>query len=108
MKFDMGAQTLANLGKQTQGASDDLGSLIKRLVDAAQPLEPVFKGPAKRKFDTFKQDADQVAKDLDTALGRILGGVRGMDTEFGQGVQDMATQVQGAQQQANFDQARFR
>ena len=34
MKFDMGSQTLGNLTRQTQGASDDLGTLIQQLIAA--------------------------------------------------------------------------
>jgi hypothetical protein len=39
MKFDMGTPTLGNLTRQTQGASDDLGGLIRQLIVAAEPLQ---------------------------------------------------------------------
>ncbi|MDT9697328.1 hypothetical protein [Streptomyces sp. P17] len=42
MKFDMGSTTLSDLGKSTVGSSEDLGTLIKWLIQAAEPLEGKF------------------------------------------------------------------
>ncbi|SFT31958.1 hypothetical protein SAMN04487982_1301, partial [Streptomyces sp. ok210] len=44
MKFDMGAQVLSSLTSKSRGSSDDLGSLIRQLVQAAAPLEGKFNG----------------------------------------------------------------
>ena len=44
MKFDMGAQVLSNLTSKSRGSSDDLGTLIRQLVQAAEPLEGKFNG----------------------------------------------------------------
>lgn len=44
MKFDMGSSTLADLGKSTVGSTEDLGTLIRWLVQAAEPLEEVQRG----------------------------------------------------------------
>ncbi|MET7442066.1 hypothetical protein ACWERY_24835 [Streptomyces sp. NPDC004082] len=107
MKFDMGATTLADLGKSTVGSSDDLGTLIKWLVQAAEPLEGKFNGAGKAAFDSFKSRADEITDALNGSLGAILGGQGGMDTAFGTGdteQQDNAHQNMG---QANFDAARF-
>jgi uncharacterized protein YukE len=108
VKFDMGTDTLSTLGNQTQGASDDLGGLVRQLVDAAEPLAGKFEGSARQVFDEFKAESDQVASDLDSALTRILGGVRDMDGAFGQGETEMASEVRSAQSGADFDSARFR
>lgn len=106
-KFDMGSQTLGALTKQTQGASDDLGGLIRQLIAAAEPLEGKFNGAGRAAFDSFKANADQITAELNTSLAAILGGQSGMDTSFqagDQGMADNATQSQGS---ANFDSARF-
>jgi uncharacterized protein YukE len=106
-KFDMGSQTLTTLTKQTRGASDDLGSLIRQLIAAAEPLEGKFNGAGRAAFDNFKVHADEITSELNTSLAAILGGQSGMDTSFqtgDQGMADNATQSQGS---ANFDAARF-
>jgi len=55
MKFDMGAQTLSQLGSQTVSAGDDLGVLVRSLVDAAAPLEGRFNGAGRAQFDQFSR-----------------------------------------------------
>ncbi|WP_344924556.1 hypothetical protein [Saccharopolyspora gregorii] len=54
MKFDMGSSTLSTLTKQTQGSSDDLGTLIRQLIAAAEPLEGKFNGAGRAAFDGFQ------------------------------------------------------
>jgi uncharacterized protein YukE len=108
LQFDMGDQTLSTLADQTQGAGDELRDLVGKLVSAADPLGRTFQGQARRTFDDFKRDADQVAGDLDNALTRILGGVRDLDTAFGEGVGEMAAETQRQRNAADIDQARFR
>ncbi|MEU6553168.1 hypothetical protein ABZ915_23210 [Streptomyces sp. NPDC046915] len=107
MKFDMGSTTLSDLGKSTIGSVDGLGTLIKLLIQAAEPLEGKFNGAGKAAFDSFKAHADEITSDLNGSLNAILGGQSGMDTAFGGGdveLQDNANQNMGA---ANFDAARF-
>jgi len=107
MKFDMGSTTLSELGKSTVGSGEDLGTLIKWLIQAAEPLEGKFNGAGKAAFDTFKAHADEITNELNSSLGAILGGQSGMDTAFGSGdveLGDNAHQNMGA---ANFDAARF-
>ncbi|POX52598.1 hypothetical protein [Streptomyces sp. Ru72] len=107
MKFDMGSTTLSQLGKSTMGSSEDLGTLIKLLIQAAEPLEGKFNGAGKAAFDAFKAHADEITADLNSSLSAILGGQSGMDTAFGTGdveLGDNARQNMGA---ANFDAARF-
>ncbi|MEU7969890.1 hypothetical protein AB0D09_41650, partial [Streptomyces sp. NPDC049097] len=74
MKFDMGAQALSTLVKDSRGSSDDLGTLIRQLVQAAQPLEGKFNGVGRVAFDQFKLRADGIAKELNGSLAAILGG----------------------------------
>ncbi|MDT9698696.1 hypothetical protein [Streptomyces sp. P17] len=107
MKFDMGSTTLSDLGKSTVGSSEDLGTLITLLIQAAEPLEGKFNGAGKAAFDTFKVHADEITNALNSSLSAILGGQSGMDTAFGTGdveLEDNANQNMGA---ANFDAARF-
>ncbi len=107
MRFDMGSSTLSSLTSQTQGASGDLGALIKQLIVAAQPLENKFNGAGKAAFDSFKARADEVTYDLNSSLRAILGGVQGMDTAFVQGETEMADNSRSGLSAANFDAARF-
>ncbi|MCX9193770.1 hypothetical protein C3Y87_20800 [Carbonactinospora thermoautotrophica] len=107
MKFDMGQQTLGTLAKQTSGASEDLGALIKALIAAAEPLTGKFNGAGKTAFDSFKARADGITAELNASLRAILGGVQGMDTAFIQGEQEQAQNAQQNLRAANFDAARF-
>lgn len=107
MKFDMGATTLSTLTKQTQGSSDDLGSLIRQLIAAAAPLEGKFNGAGRAAFDSFKARSDEITAALNGALGAIVGGQAGMDTAFGTGDVEMSDNARSAEGSANFDAARF-
>lgn len=107
MKFDMGSQTLSTLTQQTGNSNEDLGQLVRSLVDAVAPLEGKFNGQGRVRFDEFKQRTDIVASELNTSLGIILQGQSEMDIAFQTGDQesaDNATQQQGS---AAFDAARF-
>ncbi|PWE07593.1 hypothetical protein DD630_11860 [Streptomyces sp. BSE7F] len=107
MKFDMGSTPLSDLGKNTVGSSTDLGVLIRRLIQAAQPLEGKFNGSGRVAFDSFKLRADEITAALNESLSAILEGQGGMDTAFTTGEseqQDNAHKNMGA---ANFDAARF-
>jgi uncharacterized protein YukE len=108
MKFDMGSTTLSSLSQRTQGASDDLGALIKQLIAAAQPLEGRFNGAGKAAFDAFKSRSDEITAELNSALHGILGGQHGMDRSFVSGDVSMADEAKSTMGAANFDAARFR
>jgi uncharacterized protein YukE len=107
MKFDMGADTLGTLTRQSQGAGDDLGTLITQLIAAAAPLEGTFNGAGRAAFDAFKADSDQITADLNSALAAIIGGQSGMDTAFVTGDQQMADNATSGRAGADFDAARF-
>lgn len=107
MKFDMGESTLAVLGKQTSGSSDDLGALIRALVSAAEPLEGKFNGAGKATFDSFKSRADEITAALNGSLTSILGGQAGMDEAFASGTQEQSDNAQRNMGAANFHAARF-
>ncbi|MFI5678058.1 MULTISPECIES: hypothetical protein [Streptomyces] len=108
MKFDMGAQTLSQLQRDSRGSSDDLGSLIRQLVQAATPLEGKFNGSGRAMFDQFKGRADQITSDLNSSLAAILGGQSGMDSAFSSGDQEQGDNAKQQMGAANFDAARFR
>ncbi|MEU9302970.1 hypothetical protein [Streptomyces sp. NPDC048269] len=107
MKFDMGTQVLTNLMSGSRNSSTDLGTLIKLLVDAAQPLEGKFNGQGKVAFDSFKVRSDGIAKELNASLAAILGGQSGMERAFGSGDQEQGENARQQQSAANFDAARF-
>ncbi|MFH9014090.1 hypothetical protein ACH4C6_22280 [Streptomyces sp. NPDC017943] len=108
MKFDMGAQTLSSLQRDTRGSTDDLGGLVRQLVAAAQPLEGKFNGSGRVMFDQFKTRADRIASDLNSSLSAILGGQAGMDGAFSSGDQEQGDNARQQMSAANFDAARFR
>ncbi|MFE6739141.1 hypothetical protein [Streptomyces tubercidicus] len=107
MKFDMGAQTLSTLRSQSQGSSTELGTLIRQLVQAAQPLEGKFNGAGKAAFDSFKSHADEITASLNSALAAIVGGQSGMESAFSSGDQEQADNARSQMSAANFDAARF-
>ncbi|QQC89028.1 hypothetical protein [Streptomyces alfalfae] len=107
MKFDMGDTTLTVLGKNTAGSSDDLGTLINLLVQAAEPLEGKFNGAGKATFDSFKLRADEITADLNGVLSSILGGQAGMEEAFGTGDDEQADNAHQNMSAANFEAARF-
>ncbi|HSL09187.1 MAG TPA: hypothetical protein VK887_14620 [Pseudonocardiaceae bacterium] len=107
MKFDMGSQTLSALARQTQGASDDLGSLIQQLIVATEPLQGNVNGAGRAAFDGFKANADSITAELNSALRAVLGGQGGMDSAFGHGDTEMADNASSSAGSANFDAARF-
>jgi len=107
MKFDMGAETLSVLSKQTSGSSDDLGGLVKQLVAAADPIMKSHAGAAKAAFDGFKGRVDEVSAELNSSLAAVLGGITGMDRAFREGESEMVDSTNSAQGGASFDAARF-
>jgi len=107
MKFDMGAETLTHLTKQTSSASDDLGSLVKKLAASADPLQNKFNGEARAAFNSFKLRTDDIATELNGALASVLVGIQGQDVAFVSGEQQMADETSAAQAGAAFEAARF-
>ena len=82
MKFAMEGDALSVLGRKTSTESDDLGALVRRLADAAAPLEGSFNGPAKASFNSFKARVDDVATVLNNALVGITGSIAGQNVAF--------------------------
>jgi uncharacterized protein YukE len=105
--FDMGAQTVGTLVRQSDTAGQDLGALVRRFVDAVTPLEGRFSGAGKAAFDGFKQRSDAVAAELNAALAAIVQGQSGMDTAFQQGDVAAGDNARRSESSANFDAARF-
>jgi hypothetical protein len=107
MKFAMGAETLGQLTKQTSSASDDLGSVVKELFAAAEPIQGKFNGAGRAAFDAFKGETDRIANELNGALAAVLGGIDGQNVAFIQGEEQMVSETATAQAGANFEAARF-
>jgi len=107
MKFDMGSQTLSQLTKQTSGAGQDLGALVRQLAQAAAPLEGKFNGAGRAQFDQFRARTDEIANNLNSALSAVLTGIKGQDQSFKQGQQQMADQSSSIQSGIDFDAAKF-
>ncbi|MFI5270061.1 MAG: WXG100 family type VII secretion target [Chloroflexota bacterium] len=108
MKFDMGAQTLSTLTQQTGTSNQDLGQLVRKLVNDVAPLEGKFNGQGRAKFDEFKHRADEVANELNGALAAILQGQGDMNTAFQTGDQESADNASQTQGQADFSAADFK
>jgi hypothetical protein len=107
MKFAMGAETLGQLTKQTSSASDDLGTVVKQLFAAAEPIQGKFNGAGRAAFDTFKGHTDEIANELNGALAAVLHGIDGQNVAFIRGEEQMVSETHTAQAGANFDGARF-
>ncbi|MGL4174017.1 MAG: hypothetical protein ACRCTR_08110 [Actinomycetota bacterium] len=107
MKFDMGSTTLSHLVKESDGSFQDLGSLVKRLIAAAEPLEGTFNGNGRVAFDSFKARTDEVAAELTVSLAAIIGGQADMDVAFVTGDEESADNSTQAMGSSNFDGARF-
>lgn len=107
MKFDMGSRTLGTLTQQTGSSNEDLGQLVRSLVEAAAPLEGKFNGSGRVKFDEFKARTDEVANELSGSLSAILLGQAEMDRSFQAGDQESADNAAQQQGTASFDGARF-
>ncbi|MFB9798410.1 hypothetical protein ACFFON_15855 [Arthrobacter citreus] len=103
----MGSQTLGTLTQQTGASNQDLGQLVRALVEAVAPLEGKFNGTGRVKFDEFKARTDEVANELNGSLAAILTGQSEMDRSFHLGDQESADNAQQQQGSASFDAARF-
>ncbi|MDE9367030.1 hypothetical protein PZ938_15545 [Luteipulveratus sp. YIM 133132] len=107
MKFDMGADALSNLTKETGTSHTDLGDLLKALVTAVEPLEGRFNGAGRTAFDNFKFRADDITKDLNSALAAIKHGQEGMGHSFDTGDSEAGDNARHNESKASFDRARF-
>ena len=107
MKFDMGSSTLGTLTQQTSSSNEDLGQLVRSLMEAAAPLEGKFNGAGRVKFDEFKARTDEIANELNSSLSAILMGQSEMDRHFQMGDQEAADNAAQQQGAASFDSARF-
>lgn len=102
MKFAMEEQTLVRLGQRTQSESEDLGALVRALVEAAEPLEGVFNGQAKSRFNEFKGKTDVIAAALNNALAGIVGSISGQNRAFATAAEEGAAAHDAAQGSADF------
>ncbi|KJL47710.1 hypothetical protein RS84_02509 [Microbacterium hydrocarbonoxydans] len=102
MKFAMEEQTLVRLGQRSQSESEDLTALVRELIDAAEPLEGVFNGAAKARFNDFKANTDQITNALNNALSGIVTSISGQNLAFVTAAEDGAAAHNAAQGAADF------
>ncbi|MBO2465255.1 hypothetical protein [Actinomadura violacea] len=107
-RWNYGQETLVTLTKNTGGSTQELATLVKQLIVAAEPLIGKFDGAGKAAFDSFKAHSDQIIADLTTGLHSVNRGQGGMETAFVTGDQQMAADAQRNMSAANFDGAKFR
>jgi len=107
-RWDHGEHTLVNLARSTHGSTQELGTLVKALIQAAEPLAGRFNGAGRAAFDAFKANADRITADLNAGLGSVNTGQIGMEKAFSMGDQTMADEAQSKMGAANFDAARFK
>ncbi|WP_151952941.1 hypothetical protein [Brevibacterium sp. Marseille-P9724] len=106
-KFSMEAETLSRLGQRTTVENDDLGSQVRALADAAEPLTGVFNGPAKASFNNFHSRVDEIATALNKALSGIVTSIHGQDTAFRTAAEEGAAAHQSAEGSADFSDETF-
>lgn len=106
-RYEMGEETLSTLTRQTSGANQDLGTLVKQLARAADPIQDDFQGAGKVAFMEFKAHTDEISVALNSGLSSVLQGVGGMDGAFAQGVQQQADETRSLMGSAAFEAARF-
>lgn len=107
MKFDMASATLSTLATDTRTSHHDLGALVTDLVRCVEPLQGSFHGQGRAAFDRFKGRADEVAAELNQALGAILVGQGEMDHAFRAGDLEASDTARQAEASADFAGARF-
>ncbi len=106
-KFSMEADVLSRLGQRTTTESEDLGSQVRALADAAEPLTGVFNGPAKASFNNFHARVDDIAVALNNALNGIVTSIQGQDTAFRTAAEEGAATHQSAEGAADFSDEAF-
>ncbi len=107
MKFDMGAQTLTTLSQATSTAGQELGTQVRRLAEAAEPLQGKFNGAGRAAFDSFKARTDEIAVELSASLNAVLTGISGQERAFASGDSQIADMSRQQQSSLDFDAARF-
>ena len=107
MKFSMEADTLVRLGQRSQTESEDLGSHVRSLVDAAEPLTGTFNGPAKASFNNFKMRTDSIANALNSALAGLVGSIDGQNRAFVTGAEEGAATHESAEGRSDFSGETF-
>ena len=106
-QFDMGVETLSTLTRQTGTRQQSLGELVRRLAQAADPLQHKFSGEGAAVFAQFHAHSEEIANDLDRALASVLEGIQGQDRAFVQGDQAMADDTRSTMGSISWDSARF-
>ncbi|RRD50886.1 hypothetical protein [Arachnia propionica] len=107
MRFSMEEGTLVQLGQRSQTESDDLVTLVRRLFEAAEPLEGQMNGPARAAVDKFKAGVDDISAALSNALGGIVQSIAGQNRAFVTAADEGAATHQSAEGSADFSSQGF-
>lgn len=107
MKFAMENDTLVVLGQRSQSESEDLGVLVRRLFEAAEPLSGQMNGAARSAFDKFKGSVDEISGSLNSALAGIVGSIAGQNRAFQTAAEDGASVHASAEGAADFSSGGF-
>ncbi|MWA07593.1 hypothetical protein F8568_046230 [Actinomadura sp. LD22] len=99
---------MVDLTRHTGSRGDELVSLIKMLIAAAEPLAGRFNGAGKAAFDRFKEHSDQITADLKGHLNRVNTAQAGLENAFGGGDHEMADGAARKMAGAIFDGSKFR
>jgi uncharacterized protein YukE len=105
-QFSMGVETLSTLSRQTDSRQQSLGSLVRELAAAADPLQHKFTGEGAAVFVQFHAHSEEIARNLDRALASVLEGIQGQDRAYVQGDQAIADDTRAALG-SSFDSGRF-
>ena len=107
VKFAMESDALVVLGQRSQTESEDLGVLVRRLFEAAEPLSGQVNGPARAAFDKFKVSVDEISASLNSALAGIVGSISGQNRAFVTAAEDGASVHASAEGAADFSAEGF-
>ena len=107
VKFAMESDALVVLGQRSQVESEDLGVLVRRLFEAAEPLSGQVNGPARAAFDKFKVGVDEISGSLNSALVGIVGSISGQNRAFVTAAEDGASVHASAEGAADFSAGGF-
>ena len=94
--------------KKTDSSIEDLGALIKQLLDAVRPLEGKFKGQGNESFQSLHLKADEVSRLVKKGMESFNEGQSGVSNAVFQGDEAMSDAAQNQMSASQFDSTKFR
>lgn len=92
----------------TDVSNQDLGTLITKLVNAAEPLKEKFEGSGRGSFDQLHVRAKEISDMLKKDLNSLQEGQVEISNAVVQGDEAMSDAAQRQMNASNFDNVKFR